>query len=199
MHIAVLGSASRTGQHVEQRARAAGHSVLGLQRQPAAGYLVGDACDPALLRRLVHRADAVLVVLGPSPDGPPDVCSRATETLVKVMHTSTCRRLICLTSAMVGHPRQRLGWVFRTMESVSSTLQAELAERRGQEDVVRDSGLGWTLVHPGRLVDGPPANPKVGEHLWIGPFARVSRATLAAFLIDAIEPRWIGRAVAIRE
>ena len=162
-----------------------------------AGDIAGDATDPVLLRALVTDKDAVVVTLGPSTTGGPDSCSRATDALVVAMRAARCPRLVCLTGAMIGHPRERLSWIFRTMEASFPKLRAQLEERRLQEQTVQSSGLDWTLVRPPRLTDGPRGRAEVGPYLWVGGLASISRDTLAAVLVDAAEGRWSQQGVAV--
>lgn len=62
---------------------------------------------------------------------------------------------------------------------------------RGRDErVVQQSGLDWTLVRPPRLADGPAVPARVGRDCWVGPFASISRDTLASVLVDAAEGRW---------
>lgn len=197
MHLAVLGSAGRTGRLVVARGRGLGHVVTGLQRSSSddPGVVVGDAIDPRALARLVDGADAAIVTLAPTAKGPADVCSRATATLVDAMRTARCPRLVCLTGAMIGHPH--MAGMYRAVEALSAPLRVQLAERREQERIVRESGLSWTLVRPPRLTDGPETEWHAGEDLRVGAFAKVSRATLAAFLVEATGPAWVGRGVTV--
>jgi len=197
MNIAVLGSGGRTGRKVVEQARARGHVVQGLQRSALAGDIAGDATDPARLRELVAGKDAVIVTLGPSATGPEDTCSRATEALVVAMKAAGCPRLVCLTGAMIGHPRERLSWMFRAMEASFPKLRAQLEERRVQERTAQRSGLNWTLVRPPRLADGPAVPARVEPDAWIGPFASISRDTLASVLVDAAEGRWSCQGVTV--
>jgi len=66
-----------------------------------------------------------------------------------------------------------------------------------QEQLVRESGLEWTLVKPPRLTDGRARGRVVaGIDLQIGLSSSIRRADLAAFLVgECLEPRFAKQAV----
>jgi putative NADH-flavin reductase len=181
----------------------AGHAVTGLQRRsdPAAQarLVVGDATDPASLCATVEGADLVICALGAGAGGPADVCSRATELLVPILERDGPRRLVCLTGAMVGHARDRMATLYGAMESLFPALRRQLVERRAQERRVRGSALDWTIVRPARLTDGPATGEcRASEDVWVGAFSSVSRADLAAFLVERAPSRdFVRRSVAV--
>lgn len=199
MRVAVLGASGRTGRHVVETLLAEGHEVSALSRRPYAhpGVRVvqGDALDRMALERLVEGAGAVIVVLGPSAGAPSDVCSAATRLLIGVMRAAGLRRLVVQTGAMIGHPR--LGRFYRWMER-RKALADNLAERREQERLVRESGLEWTLIRPARLTNGPGTGlAQVGD-LRVGIGASVARRDVARVLAKAAtEGKWNGEGVAV--
>jgi putative NADH-flavin reductase len=207
MHIAVIGSAGRTGRRTVARARAMGATVTGLQRRsggaavPGVEVVAGDATDAVVLAKTVRGADLVVCALGATPSAPLDTCSRATRALVDVLRACGPSRLVVVTGAMIGHSPARLPWLYRAMEKAFPTLRALLVERRVQERLVRESGLRWTIVRPPRLSDRPRrGNLAVGEELDVGLFASVSREALADFLVgDGASDALVGRAVAVVE
>ena len=198
MLIAIVGGTGRTGRHVVEEALRAGHRVRMLARHPAhvAGVELvhGHALDPEALRQLVQGSDAVVCTLGPTPQGPPDVCSRATRLLVEAMKTAGVRRLVVQTGAMIGH--RNLGRFYRFLAS-RPAIAAALPERREQERLVMESGLDWTLVRPPRLSDGAGAGAaQVGPDLRLGMMASVARVDLAHVLVRAATSRdWSGQGV----
>jgi uncharacterized protein YbjT (DUF2867 family) len=199
MRIAILGGTGRTGRHVIDAAVAAGHTVRVLSReafdQPGTEAVRGDALDPDRLRTLVRGVDAVICVLGPVPDSPADVCSRATALLVDAMKTEGVRRLVVQTGAMIGH--SALGPFYRWMRARRG-LQPFLEERRAQERIVQTSGLDWTLVRPPRLTNGPCTGAeRVGVDLPIHALSSVPRSDVAQVLVRAATTsQWTGEGVA---
>ena len=67
------------------------------------------------------------------------------------------------------------------------------------EDILRDSGLDWTVVRPPRLTDRPPTGryrTAPGRNLRRGFF--VSRADVAHLMLHVLErPDTIGQAIGV--
>ena len=61
-------------------------------------------------------------------------------------------------------------------------------DREEQERLVEASGLDWTIVKPPRLTDSlPQGRVQAGSSLRIGLLSTISRADLAAFIIDEMQ------------
>ncbi|MBS1152205.1 MAG: NmrA family protein [Myxococcaceae bacterium] len=200
MRIAIVGGTGRTGRRLVDAALNAGHTVRVLCRQAfdkeGIEEVRGDALDPARLRTLVHRADAVVCVLGPTRSSPPDLCSRSTALLVEAMKAEGVKRLVVQTGAMIGHPC--LGPFYRWMARRRSKA-AQLEDRRAQERVVQSSGLDWTLVRPPRLTQRKGTGAaRVGTELPIRMLSSVARVDLAQVLLRAATTsQWTGEGVAV--
>ena len=65
--------------------------------------------------------------------------------------------------------------------------------------MIEASPLQWTIVRPVALTNGPgTGNYRVGEHLKLGGFPKVSRADVADFMIRELnEQRWVRKTVVI--
>jgi len=64
------------------------------------------------------------------------------------------------------------------------------ADRRIQEELVRASGLDWTILRPPRLTDGRRTNRvRMGTDLRVGMFSKLSRADLAVAILNELEQR----------
>jgi uncharacterized protein YbjT (DUF2867 family) len=95
-------------------------------------------------------------------------------------------RLVQVTGAMIGHPRDGLGRLYRFIES--RVPAAALADRREQERLVMQSGLAWTLLRPTRLTNGPARGTwRSAEQERVGAFARISRSDVAEQIAQAID------------
>ena len=73
-------------------------------------------------------------------------------------------------------------------------------DRMLQEELIRSSGLQWTLFKPPRLTMGrPDPSPTVGPDVRVGMLSSVSRATLARLIVDELRnPQFPNHAVFIR-
>lgn len=205
----VIGASGRTGVHVVDAALSRGHHVTALVRDAARFDRVdeqltvreGDVFDTDAVERAVRSQNAVLCVLGPPRGGPPETCSRGTRNLVTAMQRHGVRRLVVVTGAQIGHPREHLvGLVYRAMAFLLPPSQrALLADRREQERIVRESELDWTLVRPPRLSNEAAGHRvRAAPDLVIDSFAHVGRADLARFLLDVVrDGRFVRQGVAV--
>lgn len=202
--VAIFGVSGRTGYALTAAARARGWSVRGFCRissvAPTGALLIhGDLRDAARVRDVVEGADAVCSVLGPRPPYVDVFCADAARAIVAAMAAGTCRRLLCVTGAMIGDGPSRS----RPMEWMRAWFRqrrpAVARDRDEQEAVVMNSGLRWTIVRPPRLVEAAPRGPvAAGIDLPVGLRASLSRADLATFLLDEIaEPRFMHRRVIV--
>ncbi|WP_224372534.1 NAD(P)-dependent oxidoreductase [Hyalangium versicolor] len=202
--VLILGATGRTGLLIVEHALSRGLTVSVLARRPEAlGALLsrvsvvqGDVLDSAAVSRAVAGKDAVLCALGPGRDSPPTLCSEGIRNLVSAMQAQRVQRLVCITGVLIGHPQKRLGWLYRRMRSA---LGNATQDRQLQEQLIRDSGLDWTLVRPPRLTEGRAHGLwRAGEDIFIGALARISRADLAHFMVQQLEDaHFLRRAVTI--
>jgi putative NADH-flavin reductase len=205
--VLVVGATGRTGLHLVRQALARGFEVTALARGPGAlqvasqrlSIVRGDVLDPASLSRAALGQDAVLCALGPVKGAPPALCSDGTRHLLQAMEAQRVRRLVCVTGAMIGHRRDRLGWMYRLLLAVMP--RAALADRQLQEKLVRGSNVDWTIVRPPRLTDGAARGTwRAGEDIPIGSLAHLSRADLADFMLRELEtPAHVRQAVAVAQ
>jgi putative NADH-flavin reductase len=162
MRIAILGGTGRIGGDLLGWALDAGHSVHALARQPGAlparpGLTVtrGDALDAAAVAEVIDGAGAVLSALGPrGARAPSGLLGGAALNIVGAMRKTAARRLICVSAAgayITGDPDT--GWLVK--EVLPRALARPFADVRQMENVIRESGLDWTLVRPVRLVNRP--------------------------------------------
>ncbi|MEZ4237473.1 MAG: SDR family oxidoreductase [Myxococcota bacterium] len=196
-HLLVLGATGGTGRHLVDQALAAGHTVTALVRdpqrlpaRPGLRLVRGDATDAARLDEVVPGHDAVLCAVGAPARDAGRVRERSAAALVPAMQRAGVRRLIVLSSYGVAETRAHLPWIMRWLV-VPLYLGRAFADHEAQEQVVRDSGLDWTLVRPPHLHDGPrrdrtrvdfaPDDPTVQPKL--------SRADVAAFLLAQLDDR----------
>lgn len=199
MILAVFGASGRTGQAVAAAALRRGHRVRALCR-PGVEAPVADArldvVRGALLSRepvecTITGSDAVLCLFGPRPPYTDIFCAGATEGIVAAMRRAGVPRLLCLTGAMIGDWPANRSFLFGLLAAFfRSRLPALAADRRGQEEIVRASGLEWTLVKPPRLTAGRAVGRvRVGPALRVGLMSRISRADLSELMLDELEGR----------
>lgn len=183
--VLIIGAHHGVGAHALRIARARGFDATAFS---------GDVVDREALNRALVGKDAVLSTLGPRGDAPADLCARGTANIVAAMKTNGVRRIVQVTGAMIGHPREKLGWMYRIIAAF--VPESQLDDRRAQERILRESGLETTIVRPTRLTDAPPRGRwRDGEDEVVGAWASIAREDVAEALVRALEdPRSIGRA-----
>ncbi|MEO8084173.1 MAG: NAD(P)-binding oxidoreductase [Ardenticatenales bacterium] len=196
MHIALFGATGGTGQQIAVQARAAGHSVTALVRDPsrlepvergaastgaAMTIVAGDVLDPGAVAQIVAGVDAVLVALGTTKRNPPDIVSSGTAVIIDAMKAAGIKRLIVVSSLGVGDSWNEVPWLFKLARA--TFLRTVMADKAIQEQLVRESGLEWTILRPGGLTNGP-----LTDRTDLGTQApvmagRISRADVAAMAL----------------
>ncbi len=206
MIISVFGASGRAGRAFITAASAAGHALRLHYRSapeddapPLATVVVGALTDPTAVREVLRGAEAVVVLFGPRPKARHVFTSKSTKAIIEGMQAQGQRRLLVLTGAMIGESAGNISIPMRTLEfairRIGDDEQAE--DRAAQERVVRGSKLDWTLVKPPRLTESSEVTPaRAATDLAVGLRSRMSRASLAAFLLQEIqERRYVQQAV----
>jgi len=194
--LALFGASGRTGTHVLEQAVAAGHHVRALVRRPElfgatpAGVTIvpGDVQDPVAVAETVRGADAVISVFGHVKGSPPTVQTDGTRTIVNAMEAAGIRRIITLSGGGVPAEQDQPKAADRIIRFLLKRLSPQvLADAEGHLEVLRESGLDWTVVRGPRLTDGPATGTyRVG---WAGVNAstQIARADLAAFILTQVD------------
>ena len=193
MRLAILGATGRIGGHLMNWALDAGRPVQALARDAAAlprrpGLRVTecDARDLGAVTEVIADADAVLSALGPRGSKAPGLLAGAARSTVDAMRKTGARRLICVSAAGAYVTADPAANALIKM-ILPRILAGPFADVRQMEDVIRASGLDWTLVRATRLFDGPltgqyriaPDYPARGGR-------KISRAYVAAFIAAAL-------------
>jgi uncharacterized protein YbjT (DUF2867 family) len=208
MQVLILGGTGGTGRELIEQALGHGHTVRVMARDPDKVKKVhprlevvkGDIADTTALAAAVKGQDAVLSALGVNDRKPNTVLSEGTRNLVRAMKRQKVKRLIYVSSLGVGDSKGKLGPVYNWV-LLRTLLKNIFADKERAEEVVRESGLDWTLVRPGSLnskrltatyLTGPAADAKRRI------LPRIGRADVADFMLDALEHnRFVREAPAI--
>lgn len=161
MRLAILGATGRIGAYLLDSALDNGYEVHALARGPQdrpdrAGLTVtrGDALDPVAVAEVIGGADAVLSALGPRGAKTPGLLAGAASNIVAAMAKTGVQRLVCVSAAgafITGDPDS--AWLVKLI--LPRVLAKPFADTRQMEDLIRASGLDWTLVRATRLVNRP--------------------------------------------
>lgn len=209
MKLAIVAATGGIGRQILDQAVTGGHEVTAIVRNPKnlsqpVPVVTADLAagvDPTVLESAVGGADAVLSGLGPRSNAEAGIASRGTRAIIAAMQATGVRRLVVVSAAPIGTvpspgrpkpPRHDPGDGFfmrHLFSHVAKTLFREhYADLAVMEDLVRDSGLDWTLVRPPRLTDGPLTGTyrtAFGRNIRGG--WKVSRADVADYMIRVLD------------
>jgi putative NADH-flavin reductase len=193
MKLIIFGATGKTGRHIVKQALAADHEVTAFVRDRAGMDIMderlrvvqGDVTDAAQVREAVRGQEAVISALGQTKTSSRDVLTVAARHLVPAMEQEGVHRLVTLVGAGVPDERDT-GSLGRTMMRGLMKLVARhvLQDAECHAEIVRASGLEWTLVRPPRLTDGPSQGGYRTGYLQLGAKDTISRADLADFMLD---------------
>ena len=194
MQIVIFGANGQTGRLLTNHVLDANHTAVAVTRRPG-DYpfshprltLTGaDVRDASSLVDVIDRADAVLSTLGvPFSRKPVDTYSIGVRNIVSAMQRTSVRRLVVVSSTGAYHypGRRNTPLSLRLFEPIITRTigKSTYDDQRRMEDIVRDSGLDWTIVRPSGLFDLPYVTDYVaGEVDPVG--AYTSRLDLADYL-----------------
>jgi len=193
MKLFVLGATGRTGTEIVNLARARGHAVTAFVRSPQklspAGSLEivrGDPLRPETIAAALPGHDAVLLAIGPPPRDalrPGTLLADCARATVEAMIASGVHRLAIVSAAVLFPERGLYFAFFRWL------LRHHARDLCAMEDLVRASGLAWTIARPPRLTTSPDVKFRaLRDGLPLGSRA-MSFRSVAAFMLEAVERR----------
>ncbi|WP_127563104.1 NAD(P)-dependent oxidoreductase [Nioella ostreopsis] len=207
MKVTVFGATGSVGRLAVERFLAAGHEVRAFARDPrklalshpALTLVAGDARDASAVAAALRGQDAVVITVGAGMSRKSRVRSEATMTVIQAMQAEGVSRLICQSTLGAHESWSNLNfWWKRVM--FGALLRPVFMDHELQEQLVRASGLDWTIVRPGAFTDGPATG---GYREGFAPSERrlslkITRADVAEFLRRQLtETRYLHRAVGI--
>jgi uncharacterized protein YbjT (DUF2867 family) len=195
MRIVIFGANGRTGRLVTRLTFEHGHHAVVVTRRPNEFpftddrlTLVGaDVRDPSSLSGIMGGADAVLSSLGvPFSLRRVDTYSVGAANIVDAMRDAEVRRVAVVSSTGAYPYPNRIDppAALRFVEPViiRTIGKSTYDDQRRMEDIVRGSGLNWTIVRPSGLFDLPrPTNYLAGEIDPVGGYT--ARIDLADYLV----------------
>ena len=197
MHIAVTGATGRTGTLVVEKLINQGHSVRALYRNPDKigiqhpnlSWIKGDVLERNTLLELVKDTSLVFNLFGQVKGGPKDVQTLGTSNLVQAMKSAGVSRILSLSGGGLPFPEKDQPKVPDLLiRGIMKLLVPHLLkDAEGHAQVLKESGLEWTIVRAPRLVNGPEKNQyRVG---WVGVngSTKISREDLANCLVSQVD------------
>ncbi|HUN35475.1 MAG TPA: NAD(P)-binding oxidoreductase [Trebonia sp.] len=197
MQLTILAASGGTGQELTRQALERGHTVTAIARRPAriaipdsAGLrrVAADVRDPGSIKAALTGSRVVLSGLGVADGDPPGVLTAGARAVTEA-HPDM---IIWLGALGTGPSAQAGGLLVRTL---FLAMAAKLEDKVTADTTVLRAG--GTVFHAGPLTGDPigPTRRTVGLDAYprrLFP-ARVSRATVAAAMLDEAEdPRYAG-------
>ncbi len=205
MKILVIGAAGKTGLAIVEQALAQGHTVTAFVHDAkefgakGARVIEGDVLDAAVLDSAIAGQDAVMDALGGhTPWKETTLETNAARNVVGSMQRHGVKRLIVVSAIGVGDTKDLVpNWYEHLI--MPTFLRGAMKDKEHMEPVVEASGLEWTLVRPGHLVDGEATGKIILFEHGSGETAhKITRADVAAFMLELLETgEYIGQAVNI--
>ena len=210
MKILVIGATGPTGKEIVKQAVEQGHAVTALVRDatkanfaPPVVVKIGNVLDRGSLTRAVEGQAAVVCSLGSGVTGPfkeMTMFSEGTRNLIAAMQEQNVRRIVCITGIGAGeskgHGPWYYNWLFQPL-----VLRGVYEDKTRQENLVRSSGLAWTLVRPGLLTNGTTKGQAAVRAITdlAGIYAgTISRADVAEFCLrELVDARYLNQAPVI--
>jgi putative NADH-flavin reductase len=202
MKIVVFGASGGTGRELVKQARAQGHEVTVLVRNPAAftggdglRVVVGDARDAKAVALAIPGQDAVLSALGGTL-GDDTMLPEAIGHILAAMKQEGVRRLIVLGASGVfpGAAKRLSAGTQLLLRVVEATiLKKPFRAQRAMQMRIEASDTDWTVVQPPRLLN-KPGTGKIrvdGEALPAGG-VQIARADVATFMLAQLgSAEWV--------
>jgi putative NADH-flavin reductase len=175
MRLSIVAATGGIGRHLLRQALDAGHDVTAIARSPEkikdpVRTAFADLAHPDVpaLTEAIGDADAILSALGARTKAESGVAWRGTAALVEAAWETKTRRLVVVSAAPMGTfpsperpqpPRHDPGdgFFMRHLGApfAKTMFRTHYEDLARMEDVIRDSGLQWTVSRPPKLTDGP--------------------------------------------
>ncbi|WP_035858707.1 NAD(P)-dependent oxidoreductase [Cryptosporangium arvum] len=206
MKITVLGATGGVGRQVVTQALADGDQVTAAVRDPSRlaahpqlDVVETDVLDPAALAPLLLGRDAVVSSLGHRGGGPQTVLADGARSLVTAAAEAGVRRVL-VVSASGAYTEKDDDLVTRAVAKplVRLFLRQNFVDTENMEQVIRTSGLDWTIVRPPRLTDKPHTGRYRTGYDGVRGGYTVARADVADCLLSLIDrTEAVGRTVTV--
>ncbi|MBR9765574.1 MAG: NAD(P)H-binding protein, partial [Rhodobacteraceae bacterium] len=129
------------------------------------------------------------------------VRSEGTLAIIRAMQARGIRRLVVQSTLGAHDSWSNLNFYWKRI-MFGGLLRTVFRDHERQEDMVRASGLDWTILRPAAFIEGPAEAPYLED---VPPRRRglaltIPRAAIARFLgRELSEARYLGRAVGLSQ
>ena len=207
MKVIVFGATGTVGRLAVERMLKDGHDVTAFARHPEKLELAnphlslaaGDAFSEDDVAAAIEGHDAAVITLGAGISRTSRIRSQGTLNVIRGMQKHGVRRLICQSTLGAHESWSNLNFFWKRI-MFGFLLKPVFRDHELQEQLVRASGLDWTIVRPSAFTDEPARGGFIED---VRPGERklklkLPRADLAAFLSRQLgDTRYFCRAVGI--
>ena len=195
--IALFGASGQTGQQFLNAALEKGYEVKALARNPQSirqkssklEVIKGDVLNISDVQQVIEGCDIVVSLFGQVKGSPEWVQTDGTKNIVQAMKENNVGRVISLSGGGLPFPEKDepkfADKLIRTIMKI--VVPKVLNDAIKHHEVLKNSGLKWTIVRGPRLTN----DPKLGTYRvgWVGVNAstKISRADLADFIVSQLE------------
>ncbi len=203
MKILVIGARRGIGKVLCELAIEHRHEVTALVRDAAgmadirsqAHIIEGDILDAGKVSQAVEGQDVVCTAIGIGPTRRPvSVFSEGIKHTIAAMKRHGVERLIAVTGIGAGDSVGHGGFLYDRIFN-PLLLSTIYADKNREEQLIRESGLRWTIVRPGFLTNGPlKGSYRATDRLEGVRCGKISRADVAHFILgEAASGEWEGK------
>jgi putative NADH-flavin reductase len=195
VNIIIFGASGATGHQLVKQALAQGHVVTAFVRNaqrlkirhPHLKVIEGDVVNYLLVEYAIRDKDAVLSALGASSPFKYDpAIVNGVGNIIGAMKANSVRRFVYMSFAGVKESRQQAGFVIKYL--TPKILRTEIEGHEERENMIKQSGLQWTIVRSPTLTNGKRrASFRSGENIKSEGFiVAISRADVAEFMLSQL-------------
>ena len=205
MQILIIGASKGIGLETTRQALAAGYDVRALARSATSINMTdaklekmpGDALNRQDVEVALAEVDVVIVTLGIGLRDlfkPVRLFSESTRVLIAAMTEKSVNRLICITGFGAGDSQTSIAPLQKFPFKI--VFGHAYDDKGRQEELIKQSGLDWTIARPGVLLNGA----RTGRYKVLRDPSEwrngiIARANVADFLVKQVEDRsFIGAA-----
>jgi putative NADH-flavin reductase len=207
MRLLIFGATGGTGRYLVSHGLEQGYQVNAFVRDPSTlttdypnlTIVKGDLSDRHSIANALNGVNAVISVLGNDARKtlfkPSNIISQSLPNIISAMQQGRVERLLFVTSFAVN---ANMFWPEKLL--LKTLLRNLFTDLPVQENIIKESGLNWTIVRPARLTNGPKLGACRSGDIYIHPFASISRADVAAFLLkEALSSKYQRKVVTISD
>jgi len=158
------------------------------EQHPNLTVVKGDVLNQEDVGQVIAGTDLVISLFGHVKGSPPRLQTRGTENIVAAMNEENISRIISLSGGGLPFEKDQPKFADKAIRFIMKLVAKKILDDAIEHaEVLRRSGLDWTIVRAPRLTD----EAERGEYRvsWIDARSgtKLSRADLASYLLELIQ------------